>query len=322
MYGVRDGQAGATGRSEDAHDSPPKAAEDDHAPPVLVDDHAPSVLADDHAPPPTAPEDDHAPPVLVDDHAPPPPAPVVDALFHDSGSDFCGTDLYGVRDGQAGATGRSEDAHDPPPKAAEDDHAPAVLVDDHAPSFLVDDHAPPPTAPEDDHAPPVLVDDHAPPLPAPTVDALFHDSRSDFCGTDLYGVRDGQAGATGRSEDDHDSPPKAAEDDHAPPVLVDDHAPPPPTPAVDALFHDSDPDFCGTDLYGVRDGQAGATGRSEDAHDPPPAAPEDDHAPSVLVDDHAPPAAAPVELLPEVGLEVASSWPDFITFNQKALLFS
>ena len=133
MYGVRDGQAGATGRSEDVHDPPPKAAEDDHAPPVLVDDHAPSVLVDDHAPPPTAPEDDHAPPVLVDDHAPPPPAPVVDVLFHDSDPDFCGTDLYGVRDGQAGATGRSEDAHDPPPKAAEDDHAPAVLVDDHAP---------------------------------------------------------------------------------------------------------------------------------------------------------------------------------------------
>ena len=65
------------------------------------------------------------------------------------------------------------------------------------PSVLVDEHAPPPTAPEDDHAPPVLVDDHAPPLPAPTVDVLFHDSDPDFCGTDLYGVRDGQAGATG-----------------------------------------------------------------------------------------------------------------------------
>ena len=139
------------------------------------------------------------------------------------------------------------------------------------------------------------------------VDVLFHDSDPDFCGTDLYGVRDGQAGATGRSEDAHDPPPTAPEDDHAPPVLVDDHAPPPPAPAVDVLFHDSDPDFCGTDLYGVRDGQAGATGRSEDAHDPPPAAPEDDHAPPVLVDDHAPPAAAPVKLLPEVGLEVASS---------------
>ena len=307
LYGVRDGQAGATGRSEDAHDPPPKAPEDDHAPAVLVDDHASPVLVDDHASPPTAPEDDHAPPVLVDDHAPPLPAPAVDALFHDSEPDFCGTDLYGVRDGQAGATERSEDVHDPPPKAPEDDHAPAVLVDDHASPALVDDHAFPPTAPEDDHAPPVLVDDHAPPLPAPVVDALFHDSEPDFCGTDLYGVRDGQAGATERSEDAHDPPPTAPEDDHAPPVLVDDHAPPSPAPAVDVLFHDSGPDFCGTDLYGVCDGQAGATGRSEDAHAPPPAAPEDDHAPPVLVDDHAPPAAAPVKLLPEVGLEVASS---------------
>ena len=278
LYGVRDGQAGGTARSEDAHAPPPAAPEDDHAPAVPEDVHAPSVLVDVHAPPPTAPEDDHAPPVLVDDHAPPPPAPAVDVLFHDSDPDFCGTDLYGVRDGQAGGTGRSEDAHDPPP-----------------------------AAPEDDHAPPVLVDDHAPPPPAPEVDVLFHDSDPDFCGTDLYGVRDGQAGGTGRSEDAHDPPPAAPEDDHAPPVLVDDHAPPPPAPAVDVLFHDSDPDFCGTDLYGVRDGQAGGTARSEDAHDPPPAAPEDDHAPPVLVDDHAPPAAAPVKLLPEVGLEVASS---------------
>ena len=143
-------------------------------PKFLVDDHAPSVLVDDHASPPTVPEDDHAPPVLVDDHAPPPPAPAVDVLFHDSDPDFCGTDLYGVRDGQASATGHSEDAHVPPPTAPEDDHAPPVLVDDHvppvlvddhAPSVLADDHAPPPTAPEDDHAPPVLVDDHAPPAP-------------------------------------------------------------------------------------------------------------------------------------------------------------
>ena len=208
--------------------------------------------------------------------------------FHDSGSDLCGTDLYGVRDGQAGGTARSEDAHAPPPAAPEDDHAPAVPEDVHAPSVLVDVHAPPPTAPEDDHAPPVLVDDHAPPPPAPAVDVLFHDSDPDFCGTDLYGVRDGQAGGTARSEDAH-APPLAAPDDyHAPPVLVDDHAPPLPAPAVDVLFHDSDPDFCGTDLYGVRDGQAGGTARSEDAHDPPLAAPEDDHAPPVLVDDHAP----------------------------------
>ena len=184
---------------------------------------------------------------------------------------FCGTDLYGVRDGQAGPTGCSEDAH-----------------------------APPLAAPEDDHAPPVLVDDHTPPSPA--VDVLFHDSDPDFCGTDLYGVRDGQAGATGRSEDAHDPPIAAPEDDHAPLVLVDDHAPPSPAPVVDVLFHDSDPDFCGTDLYGVRDGQAGGMARSEDAHAPTP--------------------AAPVKLLPEVGLEVASSCPDFITFNQKALLFS
>ena len=178
--------------------------------------------------------------------------------FNDSGSNLCGTDLYGVRDGQAGGTARSEDAHDPPPAAPEDDHAPAVPEDVHASPVLVDVHAPPPTAPEDDHAPPVLVDDHALPSPAPV---------------------------------------------------------------VDVLFNDSDPDFCGTDLYGVRDGQAGGMARSEDAHAPPPAAPEDDHAPPVLVDDHAPPAAAPVKLLPEVELEVASSCPDFITFNQKLLLF-
>ena len=249
LYGVRDGQAGGTARSEDAH-----------------------------APPPAAPEDDHAPPVLVDNHASPPQAPEVDELFHESDPDFCGTDLYGARDGQAGGTAHSKDAHDPPP-----------------------------TAPEDDHAPPVLVADHDPPPPAPEVDELFHDSDPDFCGTDLYGVRDGQAGGTARSEDDHDPPPAAPEDDHAPSVLVDDHAPLSLAPEVDELFHDSDPDFCGTDLYGVRDGQAGGTARSEDGHAPPPAAPEDDHAPPVLVDDHAPPAAAPVKLLPEVGLEVASS---------------
>ena len=73
------------------------------------------------------------------------------------------------------------------------------------------------------------------------------------------------------------------------------------------LFHDSDPDFCGTDLYGVRDGQAGGTERSEDVHAPPPEASEDDHAPPPAVpeDVHAPPAAAPVKLLPEVELEVA-----------------
>ena len=81
---------------------------------------------------------------------------------------------------------------------------------------------------------------------------------------------------------------------HAPDV----HAPPSPAPVVDVLFLDSDPDFCGTDLYGVRDGQAGGTARSEDVRDLPPAAPEDDHA--------SPPAAL-VKLLPEVGLEVASS---------------
>ena len=184
--------------------------------------------------------------------------------FHDSDPDFCGWDLYGVRDGQAGGAGRSED-----------------------------DHAPPPAVPEDVHAPP-------PPAP---VDVLFHDSDPDFCGTDLYGVRDGQAGGTGRSEDDHAPPPAVPEDAHAPP---------PPAP-VDVHFHDSDPDFCGTDLYGVRDGQAGGTDRSEDDHAPPPAAPEDAHAPPLAapedvhaplapVDVHAPPA--PVKLLPEVEVEV------------------
>ena len=308
---VRDGQAGDTTCLEDAHDPPPAAPEDDHAPAVPENVHASPVLVDVHAPPPAVPEDDHAPPVLVDDHAPPPPAPVLDELFLDSDPDFCGTDLYGVRDGQAGSTARSEEAHVPPPAAPEDDHAPSVLVDD--------------------HAPPVLVDDHAPPPPAPVVDELFHDSDPDFCGTDLYGVRDGQAGGMARSEEAHVPPPAAPEDDHAPsvlvddhapPVLVDDHAPPPPAQVLDELFHDSDPDFCGTDLYGSRDGQSGGTARSEDVHVPPPAAPEDDHAPPVLVDDHAPSAAAPVKLLPEVELEVASSCPDFITFNQKALLFS
>ena len=142
--------------------------------------------------------------------------------FQDSGSDFCGTDLYGVRDGQAGGTGRSEDAHAPPPAVPEDVHVPP-------PAVLVDVHAPPPTVPEDVHAPPppVLVDVHAPP-PPPEVDVLFHGSDPDFCGTDLYRVCDGQAGGTGRSEDVHALPPAVPEDVHAPPppVLVDVHAPP------------------------------------------------------------------------------------------------
>ena len=127
----------------------------------------------------------------------------------------------------------------------------------------------------------------------------FHDSGPDLCVTDLYGVHDGQAGGTGRSENAHAPPPAAPEDVHAPP----------PAALVDVHFHDSDPDLCGTDLYGVHDGQAGGTGCSEDAHAPPPAAPEDVHAPppAAPVDVHAPPAAAPVKLLPEVEVaEVAA----------------